>query len=182
MKEDLKNYKELNKRGDITFSSYFLLKMLHKYPKFYEELLIKECRISLEEYLDELESERLIRRMEEDEEIIVTVKGKRLFDNKNEIDEVIELFNQLKFKYLKISRKSKCIAEKSSINQRIKDYGLKTVKDVIEYKFNKWSKEHDMRHHLGSMTTLMKASSFDGFVNQLEIGNNEEIKRSKIIW
>lgn len=180
MKEDFKNYKELNKRGDVSFSSYFLLKILYSCPKFYEEIERIEDMEFISSCLLDLENEELIRIME-DEQVVLTVKAKRLFESRSEVDDVIDLFNQLKSKYLNINRASQCKAERPAINQRIKEYGVDIVKAVIQLKFDKWSREPQMRHYLGSMATLIKANSFDGFVNQLEMEKVTETNRNTML-
>ena len=173
MNQDLKNYK----KEEWSYADYALLKIIVTHSKWWDEILLRE-RASLNYPLSVLEELGYIRVMSDNGYIIeITDKAKQLFIIEKDISqaiEVIEWFNKLKFRHLGIKTISKCKAQIPAIQQRIKEHDLNTVKNVIYLKFKKWSTDNTMRHHLLSMATLMKASSFEGFVNQIEYYKNKE--------
>ena len=169
MKEDFKNYKDLNNLNFISFSAYYLLKIIYFKKEFYEEILKNEISLIELDILKDADLIRIVNKVP-----FLTSKAKKLFSEDDEVKEVINYFNELKQKYLKINHISKCKSESNSIKQRIKDYGIKDVKNVLFLKFNIWLKDPKMKPYLTSMATLIKASNFEGYVSQIELLKNKQ--------
>lgn len=165
-------------KSKLPLTYYLLLGFLYHHNEV--KSLLKS--VIIEDILYDLEQDDYLRLIEN--EIIINPKTIALFEDKSslEIDEVIQHFNDLKLKYLKIKKVSKCDTDKSSIAARIKTYNLQTVKDVITLKFNMWKDDYDMKKHLTSMTTMIVNKTFEGYVNKLEMyENNVIIKQSKLV-
>jgi len=163
------------KKSGLTTIQYLLL----AYLKHDTNIVFKQYDMKILESLEELDYIRIV-----EDQILINPKTNKLIEGVTlkQVDEVILHFNDLKNKELKISRISKCKTDRSSINARIKEFGLQAVKDVITLKFNLWKNDYAMKKYLTSMTTLIKNTNFEGYVNQLELHkNNEIIKQSKLV-
>jgi uncharacterized phage protein (TIGR02220 family) len=173
---DIKKIKKEYELNNFSIVEYLLLAFLYEKPDIELDEVTKEL-------LYEVENKEYIRII--DDHIYFESKTIKLLDSNTskQAKEIMDYYNELKSKYLGVDRATSYGSHLSNIKARLlesKENTVEDIKNMLDYMFEKWSKNYEMKRYLRPQT-LFNKSKFDNYMDMAEMDKDwVEIKQSKM--
>jgi len=138
-----------------------------------------EIKYYRQDMLKELENFGYIRII--NDEIIIDSMTEGLFGSSvPDAEDLLDYYNALKEKYLKVSRKSFANKYIVKFKSLLLHYSKEDIEKTLEYLFKEWSKDNMMKKYLLSIDTIHR--HFDKYLLEMEMnGKKKTIKQSRLI-